>query len=80
MRPVSAAKPSTTAIILSFNEELHIERCITRLQRVCQRIVVIDSLSTDRTVEIARELGAEVLQNPFRGHADQFDWACVPRR
>ncbi|URW74450.1 glycosyltransferase family 2 protein [Sphingomonas donggukensis] len=74
MRLDSAAKPSVTAIILSFNEEVHIERCITRLQPVCERIVVIDSFSIDRTVEIARGLGAEVLQNPFRGHADQFDW------
>ncbi len=69
-----SAKPSITAIILSFNEELHIARCIERLLPVVQRIVVIDSFSTDRTVEIARNLGAEVLQNPWRNYADQFDW------
>ncbi len=69
-----AAKPSITAIILSFNEELHIARCIERLWPVVERIVVIDSFSTDRTVEIARGLGAEVLQNPWRNYADQFDW------
>lgn len=69
-----APKPSITAIILSFNEELHIARCIERLWPVVQRIVVIDSFSTDRTVEIARNLGAEVLQNPWRNYADQFDW------
>ncbi len=63
-----------TALILSFNEALHIERCIARLQDLCIRIVVIDSFSTDRTVEIARSMGAEVLQNPFRSHADQFAW------
>jgi glycosyltransferase involved in cell wall biosynthesis len=67
-------KPSITAIILSFNEEVHIARCIERLWPVVQRIVVIDSFSTDRTVEIARSLGAEVLQNVFRNHAAQFQW------
>lgn len=68
------AKASITAIILSFNEELHIQRCIERLWPVVERIVVIDSFSTDRTVEIARSLGAEVLQNPWRNYSDQFDW------
>ena len=67
-------EPSITALILSFNEELHIRRCIERLMPLCERVVLIDSYSTDRTVEIARELGAEVIQNPFRSHADQFDW------
>lgn len=69
-----AEKPSITAIILSFNEEVHIARCIERLWPVVQRIVVIDSFSTDRTVDIARSLGAEVLQNVFRNHAAQFQW------
>lgn len=68
---------SITAIILSYNEELHIRRCIERLRPLCERIVVIDSYSTDNTVEIARELGAEVFQNPFRSHADQFDWGMT---
>jgi glycosyltransferase involved in cell wall biosynthesis len=69
-----AAKPSVTAIILAFNEEIHLRRCIERLWPAVERIVVIDSFSTDRTVEIARELGAEVLQNPWRNYSDQFDW------
>ena len=73
MTPPAAPLP-ITAIILSFNEEIHIGRCIERLTGLVERIVVIDSFSTDRTVEIARGLGAEVLQNAWRGHADQFDW------
>jgi glycosyltransferase involved in cell wall biosynthesis len=73
MEPV--AKPSITAIILTFNEELHIARCIERLWPLVERIVVVDSFSTDRTVEIARDLGAEVLQRPFVNQAEQFQWA-----
>lgn len=62
------------AIILTFNEELHIERCICSLQSVSEEIYVIDSFSTDRTVEIAKKLGAKVLQNPWKNHATQFNW------
>lgn len=65
---------SLTALILTFNEEMHIERCIRSLEGVAERICIVDSHSTDRTVEIARSLGAEVLQNPWCGHAAQFQW------
>ncbi|MEK6637272.1 MAG: glycosyltransferase family 2 protein [Pseudomonadota bacterium] len=68
------AKPSITVIILSFNEAVHIGRCIERLLPLVERVVVIDSFSTDRTVEIARSLGAEVFQNPWKNHAAQFAW------
>jgi glycosyltransferase involved in cell wall biosynthesis len=66
---------SLTAIVLTFNEELHIERCIASLRGLAERIVVVDSYSTDRTVEIAQRLGAELLQRPFKNQADQFQWA-----
>ena len=68
------SKLSVTAIILSFNEELHIERCLTRIAPLVERMVVVDSFSTDRTVEIARSLGAEVLQHPWKNYSDQFQW------
>ncbi len=67
--------PSLTAIILTLNEEQHITRCIESLRPVANRIVVVDSFSTDRTVEIARGLGAEVVQNRFVNHARQYQWA-----
>ncbi len=64
-----------TVVILTFNEEKHIERCIRSLQPFAERIVIIDSFSTDRTVEIATSLGAEVLQHEWPGnHAVQFQW------
>ena len=64
-----------TAIVLTKNEELHIQRCIENLNRVCSRIYVIDSFSTDRTCEIAAECGAVVLQNKYVNQAQQFQWA-----
>lgn len=66
-----------TAIILSFNEEIHIDRCIARIRDHVARIVVIDSGSTDRTAQIARGAGAEVYTNPFVNQAQQFNWALA---
>ncbi|WP_157779829.1 glycosyltransferase family 2 protein [Celeribacter ethanolicus] len=63
-----------TALILTFNEEKHIERCIRSLDGIAERVCVIDSYSTDRTVEIAKSLGAEIVQNAWHGHAAQFQW------
>lgn len=67
---------SLTVIILTYNEEKHITRCIQNLKRVSDNIIIIDSMSTDRTVEIATALGAMVIQRPWPGnHSDQFNWA-----
>ncbi len=63
-----------TAIILTKNEEVNIEKCIRSIKPVVRRIVVVDSGSSDRTVEVAGSLGAEVLVNelhPFL-YAKQF--------
>lgn len=70
----TAAKPSITAIVLAFNEEVHIARCLERLWPVVERIVVIDSGSSDGTAQIARGLGAEVLDHAFVNHAAQLQW------
>ena len=42
-----------TAIVLTFNEELHIKRCIESLSDIVKQICIIDCFSTDRTIEIA---------------------------
>lgn len=61
-----------TLILLSYNEEIHLERCLSRIAPWMSRVVVIDSFSTDATVEIAEKHGAEVIQHKFKNHADQF--------
>jgi len=63
------------AIILTYNEELHIARCINSLCGVADDIIVVDSFSGDNTTEIAKELGAIVYQNTFVNQAVQFNWA-----
>ena len=67
--------PTISAIILTYNEELHIARCINSLKSVTDTIYVVDSFSVDRTTEIAKELGAKVFQNPWINYATQFNWA-----
>ncbi|MCR5033735.1 MAG: glycosyltransferase family 2 protein [Lachnospiraceae bacterium] len=61
-----------TAIILTKNEEKNIGECIRSIQPVASRVVVVDSGSEDRTVEIAQELGAEILVHPFENYSRQF--------
>jgi glycosyltransferase involved in cell wall biosynthesis len=61
-------------IILTYNEEMHITRCIQSLKSISQNIFIIDSQSTDNTVEICESLGAKVYQNPWKNYADQFQW------
>lgn len=65
-----------SVIILTYNEELHIRRCIENARRVAREIFVIDSFSTDRTVEIAKEYdNVQVLQNRWElSYAKQFNW------
>lgn len=65
-----------SVIILTYNEELHIRRCLENVLTVAQQVFVVDSYSNDRTVEIARELGAQVYQHQWPGNqALQFNWA-----
>lgn len=66
---------SISAIILTYNEEKHIARCIQSLKGLIDDVFVIDSYSSDRTVEIAESLGARVFKNPWKNYATQFNWA-----
>lgn len=62
-------------IILTYNEALHIERCIGSVRRVSDKIYVVDSHSTDGTQEIARRLGATVVEHDYVNQAQQMQWA-----
>lgn len=64
-----------SATIITFNEEKNINRCIQSLKGVADEIIVVDSGSNDKTVEIASNLGAKVINNPFEGHIQQKNFA-----
>lgn len=64
-----------SVIILTYNEELHIKRCIESIKKIADTIYIVDSYSSDNTVSIAKELGANVFQRKWKNYADQFQWA-----
>ena len=63
-----------SVIILTHNEEKHIERCIRSLLPFTDKIFIVDSGSTDRTVAIAESLGANVVHNTWVTYAVQFNF------
>ncbi|AWW32589.1 glycosyltransferase family 2 protein [Echinicola strongylocentroti] len=65
-----------SVVILTYNESKHIKRCLERAFTVASSVYVVDSFSTDDTVEIARAMGGEVYQHRWPGNqAAQFNWA-----
>ena len=64
-----------TATIITLNEERNIARAIESL-RCSDEILIVDSGSVDRTVELARKLGARVIEAGWRGYAGQKNWAA----
>ncbi len=64
-----------TATIITLDEERNIARAIESL-RCSDEILILDSGSVDRTVELARKLGARVIEAGWRGYAGQKNWAA----
>ncbi len=65
---------SVSVLILTLNEEINIRDCLESVSW-CDDIVVLDSFSTDRTVEIAKAKGVRVVQRKFDNWADHQNWA-----
>jgi glycosyltransferase involved in cell wall biosynthesis len=64
-----------TVIILTFNEEKHLGRCLQSLRGVARRVVVVDCFSSDGTVALAQAQGAELVQHVWVNHSVQVNWA-----
>ncbi|TDW99841.1 glycosyltransferase family 2 protein [Dinghuibacter silviterrae] len=71
-----------SVVIITFNEEDNIRRCIDSVGSVADEVVILDSLSTDKTVAIAGEMGAVIYQQAFAGYTAQknkaLDLASFP--
>lgn len=74
MNPESRPREPISACVISYNEERKIRRCLESL-RWCEEIVVLDSFSTDRTMEIAREFTGRVYQHEWLGYVGQRNLA-----
>jgi glycosyltransferase involved in cell wall biosynthesis len=64
-----------SAVIITFNEERNIGRCLDSLADVADEVVVVDSFSSDKTEEICRAKGARFIQHAFEGYGAQKNWA-----
>ncbi len=60
-----------SGLVITYNEEKMIGKCIDALFKVCDEVIIVDSLSKDKTVEIAKEKGAIVVSQPFLGDGPQ---------
>jgi glycosyltransferase involved in cell wall biosynthesis len=64
-----------SAVIITYNEERNIERCILSLKEIVDEIVVVDSFSSDRTKELCLKHNTRFLEHAFEGHIEQKNWA-----
>ena len=64
-----------SAVIITFNEERNIKRCLESLEGVADEILVVDSFSKDRTEEICHSFNVRFIQNVFEGHIQQKNYA-----
>lgn len=66
-----------SAVIITYNEEHNIVRCLESLKEVVDEIIVVDSYSQDNTVSLSQLNGAIVFQNKFEGHIQQKNFALT---
>ncbi|MDB4083169.1 glycosyltransferase family 2 protein [Vicingaceae bacterium] len=64
-----------SAVIITFNEEKNIERCLLSAQKVADEVLVVDSFSKDETKRICEKLGVRFIEHAFEGHIEQKNWA-----
>ncbi|PIE88359.1 MAG: hypothetical protein CSA04_02290, partial [Bacteroidetes bacterium] len=64
-----------SVVIITYNEEHNIERCLESVKEIASEIVVVDSHSQDRTVALCRQQGARVILHPFENFGKQKQFA-----
>lgn len=70
-------KIQLSVVIITFNEERNIARCLESVLPVADEIVVVDSFSTDQTEDICKKFGVKFVSHPFEGHIEQKNWAIT---
>jgi glycosyltransferase involved in cell wall biosynthesis len=67
--------PKISVVIITFNEERNIGRCLESVKDVADEIVVVDSFSTDKTKKICESYGVKFIEHAFEGHIRQKNFA-----
>jgi glycosyltransferase involved in cell wall biosynthesis len=67
--------PKISAVIITYNEELFIDKCLASIDGVADEIVVVDSFSTDATEEICKKYKVRFVKHAFEGYRDQKNYA-----
>ncbi|MDA8174375.1 MAG: glycosyltransferase family 2 protein [Nitrospiraceae bacterium] len=64
-----------SVIVLTHNEEQNLGDCLASMGALCDAKFVVDSYSSDKTLEVARSNGAQVVQHQFENYSKQYNWA-----
>lgn len=67
--------PKISAVIITYNEEALIEKCLASIDGIADEIVVVDSFSTDSTEDICKKYNARFIKHKFEGYRDQKNYA-----
>ena len=67
--------PKLSAVVITYNEDEHIEKCLASLQQVADEIIVVDSGSTDETLNIADKFTSNIFFREWEGYAMQKNYA-----
>lgn len=62
-------------VILTYNEEKNIIRCLESISECAGEILIVDSFSTDKTLELVKRFTEKIFQHEFKTHATQWNWA-----
>jgi glycosyltransferase involved in cell wall biosynthesis len=67
--------PKISVVIITFNEEKNLSRCLDSVKEIADEIIIVDSYSTDKTQEIAQKYNTTFIQREFKGYGDQKNFA-----
>ncbi|MEI6049446.1 MAG: glycosyltransferase family 2 protein [Bacteroidota bacterium] len=67
--------PKISAVIITYNEEMFIDKCLASIDGIADEIVVVDSYSSDATEEICKKYNVRFIKHEFEGYRDQKNFA-----
>jgi glycosyltransferase involved in cell wall biosynthesis len=66
-----------SVVIITYNEERNIERCVNTIETIADEILIVDSFSNDKTIDILRNKNCKIIQHKFEGHIEQKNFAIT---